>query len=120
MSKEPPSLRNLGEGFLFRSKITSAVIPEGVESLEFASFGWCPNLTRVEFPASFKGTISSILYRCPALTEVTCKALTPPSVQGFHNGTPLASCTLKVPAASVSAYENAPIWKDFKKPFVGF
>ena len=116
----PSTLRNLGVGFLFNSKITSAVIPEGVEYLEHASLAWCPNLTRVEFPASFKRTTSSILYRCPALTEVTCKALTPPSVQGFHNGTPLASCTLKVPAASVSAYENAPIWKNFKKPFVGF
>ena len=118
MSKEPPALRNLGEGFLFRSKITSAVIPEGVESLEFASFGWCPNLTRVEFPASFKKSSDVILYGCEALTEVTCKALTPPSVRGFHNGTPLASCTLKVPAASVSAYENAYIW-NFRKSFVG-
>ena len=116
----PSTLRNLGTGFLFESKITSAVIPEGVEYLRHSSLGWCPNLTRVEFPASFKGTISSILYRCPALTEVTCKALTPPSVQGFDSGTPVASCTLKVPAASVSAYENAPIWKNFKKPFVGF
>ena len=116
----PSTLRNLGKGFLFRSKITSAVIPEGVESLEFASFSWCPNLTRVEFPASFKKSSDVILYGCEALTEVTCKALTPPSVQGFHNGTPVASCTLKVPAASVSAYENVPIWKNFKKPFVGF
>ena len=116
----PSTLRNLGEAFLFESKITSAVIPEGVESLEFASFSWCPNLTRVEFPASFKKSSDFILYHCTALTEVTCKALTPPSVQGFHNGTPLASCTLKVPSGSISAYENAPIWKNFKKPFVGF
>ena len=116
----PSTLRNLGVGFLFESKITSAVIPEGVESLEFASFSWCPNLTRVEFPASFKKSSDFILYHCEALTEVTCKALTPPSVRGFHDGTPVASCTLKVPAASISAYENAYIWEDFKKPFVGF
>ena len=114
----PSTLRSLGTGFLFNSKITSAVIPEGVEYLRHGSLGWCPNLTRVEFPASFKGTSSSILYRCPAVTEVTCKAVTPPSVQGFDAGTPVASCTLKVPAASISAYENAPIWKNFKKPFV--
>ena len=113
----PSTLRNLGEGFLFNSKITSAVIPEGVESLGHGSLAWCPNLTRLELPASFEYS-TAILYRCPALTEVTCKAATPPSVQGFHNGTPLGSCTLKVPAASVSAYENAPIWKNFKKPFV--
>ena len=115
----PSTLRNLGTGFLFKSKITSAVIPEGVEYLGYASLAWCPNLTHVELPASFESS-AVILYNCPALTEVTCKAVKPPSVQGFHNGTPLASCTLKVPAASVSAYENAPIWKNFKKPFVGF
>ena len=115
----PSTLRSLGKGFLFRSKITSAVIPEGVEYLGYASLGWCPNLTRVEFPASFESS-AAILYNCPVLTEVTCKALTPPSVQGFHNGTPAASCTLKVPSGSVSAYQNAPIWKNFKKPFVGF
>ena len=113
----PSTLRNLGTGFLFESKITSAVIPEGVEYLRHSSLGWCSNLTRVELPASFESS-AAILYNCPVLTEVTCKALTPPPVQGFDDGTPVASCTLKVPAASVSAYENAPIWKNFKKPFV--
>lgn len=113
----PSTLQELGDGFLFNSKITKAVIPEGVEYLGHASLAWCPNLTHVELPASFESS-AAILYNCPALTEVTCKAVNPPSVQGFHNGTPLGSCTLKVPAASVSAYENAPIWKNFKKPFV--
>ncbi|WP_315602160.1 leucine-rich repeat protein [Treponema socranskii] len=114
----PSTLRNLGTGFLFESKITSAVIPEGVESLGHASLGWCSNLTHVVLPASFKFSVA-ILYDCPALTEVTCKALTPPSVQGFDDGTPVASCTLKVPSGSISKYEAAPIWKNFKKPFVG-
>ena len=114
----PSTLQELGNGFLFNSKITKAVIPEGVEYLGYASLAWCPNLTHVELPASFESS-AAILYNCPALTEVTCKAVNPPSVQGFHNGTPLGSCTLKVPAASVSDYETAPIWKNFKKPFVG-
>ena len=118
----PSTLRNLGTGLLFESKITSAVIPEGVEYLGHASLAWCSNLTHVELPASFKGTTSSILYSCPALTEVTCKALNPPVLIGdcFDNGTPVASCTLKVPSGSISKYEGAPIWKNFKKPFVGF
>ena len=117
----PSTLRNLGDAFLFNSKITSAVIPEGVKYLGHASLAWCSNLTHVEFPASF-GLESSaaILYNCSALTEVTCKAVNPPSVQGFDNGTPVGSCTLKVPSDSISKYEGAPIWKNFKKPFVGF
>ena len=115
----PSTLRNLGEEFLYWTGITGAVvIPEGIESLKAYSFAWCPNLTRVELPASFKSS-ADIFFNCPALTEVTCKALTPPSVHGFDAGTPAASCTLKVPAGSISKYETAPIWKNFKKPFVG-
>jgi len=115
----PSTLRNLGEEFLYWTGITGAVvIPEGIESLKVYSFAWCPNLTRVELPASFKSS-ADIFFNCPALTEVTCKALTPPSVHGFDAGTPAASCTLKVPAGSISKYETAPIWKNFKKPFVG-
>ena len=114
----PSTLRNLGEEFLYWTGITSAVIPEGIESLKRLCFAWCPNLTRAELPASFKSS-ADIFFNCPALTEVTCKAVTPPSVHGFDAGTPAASCTLKVPSGSISSYENAPIWKDFKKPFVG-
>ena len=115
----PSTLRNLGEEFLYWTGITGAVvIPEGIESLKVYSFAWCPNLTRAELPASFKSS-ADIFFNCPALTEVTCKAVTPPSVHGFDAGTPAASCTLKVPSGSVGDYETAPIWKDFKKPFVG-
>ena len=115
----PSTLRNLGEEFLYWTGITNAVIPEGIESLKRLCFAWCPNLTRAELPASFKSS-ADIFFNCPALTEVTCKALTPPSVHGFDAGTPAASCTLKVPSGSISKYEAAPIWKNFKKPFVGF
>ena len=116
----PSTLRNLGEEFLYWTGITGAVvIPEGIESLKVYSFAWCPNLTRAELPASFKSS-ADIFFNCPALTEVTCKAVTPPSVHGFDAGTPAASCTLKVPSDSISKYETAPIWKNFKKPFVGF
>ncbi|ERK04828.1 hypothetical protein HMPREF0860_2198 [Treponema socranskii subsp. socranskii VPI DR56BR1116 = ATCC 35536] len=41
-------------------------------------------------------------------------AATPPALGGgAFSGVVLAGVTLKVPAASVSAYEGAPIWKDF-------
>ena len=119
----PSTLNSLGKGFLFQAKITRAVIPEGVTWLGHGTLAWCPNLTHVELPASFKEALSgSILYNCGALTEVTCKAVNPPALGNgcFGNGTPIASCTLKVPNGSIAAYEAAPIWGNFKKPFVGF
>ncbi|ERK01500.1 hypothetical protein HMPREF0860_1365 [Treponema socranskii subsp. socranskii VPI DR56BR1116 = ATCC 35536] len=56
---------------------------------------------------------------CTALETVTCKAVSPPALgSDAFSGVTLSGVELKVPAASVSAYENAPYWKDFKKPFV--
>ena len=118
----PSTLKSLGKGFLFQAKITSAVIPEGVTWLGSGTLAWCPNLTQVELPASFQEALSGdILYNCGALTEVTCKAVKPPALtNGCFDGTPIVSCTLKVPSGSIAAYEAAPIWGNFKKPFVGF
>ena len=108
----PSTLNSLGKGFLFKAKITSAVIPEGVTWLGHGTLAWRPNLTHVELPASFEGS-NSILYNCGALTEVMCKAVNSPQVSGFDDGAPITSCTLKVPSGSIAAYEAAAVWKNF-------
>ena len=47
--------------------------------------------------------------------KVTCKAQTPPALTNgcFGNGTPIASCTLKVPSGKKNAYQTVEVWKDF-------
>ena len=117
----PSSLTSIGENFLAFSKVEDVKIPEGVTELKFQFLDNCSELKTVELPASLTTAGGLFCSDCTALQTVTCKAVTPPILQSnaFKNVV-VAGVTLKVPAGSVSAYQNAPIWKDFKKPFVGF
>ena len=115
----PSSLTSIGQRFLSSSKVEHVKIPEGVTELKFQFLDNCSELKTVELPASLTTTEGYFCGRCPKLQSVTCNAATPPALGGdaFKNVV-LSGVTLKVPAASVNAYEGAPIWKDFKKPFV--
>ena len=117
----PSSLTSIGEGFLAFSKVEDVKIPEGVTELSYRFLDSCSALKTLELPASLTTPDWLFCAGCTALQSVTCKAETPPALESnaFENVI-LAGVTLKVPAASVSEYEGAPIWKDFKKPFVGF
>ena len=118
----PSSLTSIGGRFLDCSKVEDVKIPEGVTELKKQFLDGCSALKTLELPSTFTTQTDSLFCRgCTALQSVTCKAATPPALESnaFENVI-LAGVTLKVPAASISAYQNAPIWKDFKKPFVGF
>ena len=51
----------------------------------------------------------------PKLETVICRAKNPPTLEAdtFGGTTPQASITLKVPVASISAYQAADNWKEF-------
>ncbi|UTD03890.1 leucine-rich repeat domain-containing protein [Treponema socranskii subsp. buccale] len=116
----PSSLTSIGRCFLGNSKVEDVKIPEGVTELSYEFLEKCSALKTLELPASLTRAKDDFCRDCTALQSVTCKAATPPTLESnaFKNII-LAGVTLKVPAASVSDYQNAPIWKDFKKPFVG-
>ncbi|UTC98302.1 leucine-rich repeat domain-containing protein [Treponema denticola] len=115
----PSSLTSIGSHFLGASKVEDVVIPEGVTELGNQFLDSCSALKTLELPSTFTSHYGAFCTGCTALQTVTCKAVSPPELtsNAFKNVV-LAGVTLKVPAASVSAYENAPIWKDFKKPFL--
>ena len=115
----PSSLTSIGGYFLAFSNVEHVKIPEGVTELSYQFLGGCSALKTLELPASLTTPGWLFCEDCTALQSVTCKAVTPPALESnaFKNVV-LAGVTLKVPAGSISAYENAPIWKDFKKPFV--
>jgi hypothetical protein len=50
-------------------------------------------------------------YNCPALTDVTCLATTPPTLDSYNFGE-IGTDVLHVPAASVDAYKNVGVWND--------
>ena len=113
----PSSLTSIGSHFLGASKVEDVKIPEGVTELGYQFLDNCWALKTLELPASLTNA-RNLCTGCTALQSVTCKAATPPDLEGAFGRVILAGVTLKVPAASVSEYETTPIWKDFKKPFV--
>jgi len=115
----PSSLTSIGSHFLGASEVEDVKIPEGVTKLGYQFLDNCSALKTLELPASLTKA-GNLCNGCTALQSVTCKAATPPALESAFGGVILAGVTLKVPAASVSEYETTPIWKDFKKPFVGF
>ena len=118
----PSSLTSIGENFLAFSKVEDVKIPEGVTELKHQFLDSCLALKTLELPSTFTSQTDSLFCRgCMALQSVTCNAVTPPILQSdAFDGVILAGVTLKVPSGSISKYEGAPIWKNFKKPFVGF
>ena len=115
----PSSLTSIGGYFLTFSKVEDVKIPEGVTELSYQFLDSCSALKTLELPSTFTSHYGAFCTGCTALQTVTCKAVSPPELtsNAFKNVV-LAGVTLKVPAGSISAYENAPIWKDFKKPFL--
>ena len=115
----PSSLTSIGSHFLGASEVEDVKIPEGVTELGGQFLDGCSALKTLELPSTFTSHYGAFCTGCTALQSVTCKAAAPPILQDYDfGGVILAGVTLKVPAASISAYENAPIWKNFKKPFV--
>ena len=116
----PSTLTSIGNAFLGYSEVEDVKIPEGITKLDNMFLYECTKLKTLELPSTFTKQLRSYFCaNCTALQSVTCMAATPPALGGgAFDGVVLAGVTLKVPSGSVSAYENAPYWKDFKKPFV--
>ena len=115
----PSTLTSIGLRFLGYSKVEDVKIPEGITDLSRDFLYRCNRLKTVEVPSTLSTTNWSFCYECTALETVTCKRATPPALGDYaFEGVTLSDVTLKVPAASVSAYEGAAVWKNFKKPFV--
>ena len=115
----PSTLTSIGNAFLGYSEVEDVKIPEGITFLDRLFLYECTKLKTLELPSTLTETRTNLCVNCTALQSVTCRAVTPPPLGGgAFDGVVLAGVTLKVPTGSVSAYQSASIWKDFKKPFV--
>lgn len=105
----PESVTAIGEGaFEDCTKLASVTFPEGLEAIGFEAFSGC-RLSAVDLPASIKN-IGDKAFACRALKSVTCRAAVPPVLGGQDTFYASFTGPVYVPAASISAYENAEIW----------
>lgn len=135
----PKHLVSIGSNSFERTKFSHIVIPEGTEKIADNTFSCFENVADIiELPESveeigywaFSGCsrISGLklgknvtqinpwaFSGCSGLHSLVCEASIPPSTESSaFRDVPKDSFTLEVPEASVSAYQTAPGWRDFK------
>lgn len=90
--------------------LVSVGIAEGVKTIGEYAFDGCTSLKRILLPASLQ-EIKHETFRDVVFEEITCLAVTPPSIR--DNTFTDYSAHLCVPAESMAAYAAATGWKEF-------
>ena len=107
----PAAVKALPEN-MFRDceSLVSVGIAEGVKTIGEYAFDGCTSLKRILLPASLQ-EIKHETFRNVVFEEITCLAVTPPSIR--DNTFTDYSAHLCVPAESMAAYAAATGWKEF-------
>lgn len=92
----------------------SVTIGDGVKTIGKWAFSGCSSLESFVFGSSMESIGQEAFSDCTSLKTLKSEAAVPPTcgTQALDDINKW-ECTLYVPGASISAYQNAPQWKDF-------
>ena len=117
-----PDLKVIESGAFNNSGISTIQIPGSVEIINDKAFESCKNLVSLELPASLDSIGEKAFNSCIGLEIITSYAENPPKAAFDNiftyydtNWRIYENAVLEVPAGSVEAYKNAPVWKNFSK-----
>ena len=100
--------------FEWCSGLTSITIPNSVMSIGSGAFYYCLCLKSITIPCSVTSIGSCAFSGCSSLNKFINCATTPQTIGAdVFEEMDQASCTLFVPASSISAYQSATGWMDF-------
>ena len=107
-------MTSIGPGaFSYCRSLTSVTIGDGVTSIGAGAFADCTGLTSVTIPDGVTSIDILAFRNCSGLTYIICQATTPPECgSGVFDGVE-KNHPLYVPESSISAYQSAPVWRDF-------
>jgi len=106
-----------GEAFYQCTGLTSVSIPSSVTSIGFLAFWGCSGMTTVSIPSSVTSIGVGAFEDCRGLTSLTTNRITPLDLSPLSDiflNVDQTNCILYVPVGSGTAYQAAPVWKDFK------
>ena len=111
----PNSVTSIESCAFIGCSFDSITIPNKVKSIRRSTFVYCRALTSVTLPSGVTSIEDCAFYGCTALTSFTNLNPIPVEINRnvFHQ-VDISACTLYVPINSVSAYQNAEVWKEFK------
>lgn len=101
------------------SALTSITIPNSVTTMGLQAFYSCSAATFIQIGSGVTSIGGNAFYNAIACNEMRCLPTTPPSIL-LNTFTYLKStCVIKVPAASLSAYQAAATWSAHASKMVG-
>ena len=109
-------LKIIGDNaFSFCLHLQEITIPDSVDTIGEGAFGGCFAMSRVVIGRGVK-TLITTFSGCSRIKEVTCRALTPPSMESkVFEANVYQNAVLKVPIESFNAYKKDSNWGKFKK-----
>lgn len=96
-------------------EVCELVIPDGITAIKQYSFNYYNGLKSIIIPSSVTNIEMYAFNGCKEITSIYLKCTTPPTITNNYVFTdPIySSATLYVPQGTLSAYQNANIWKSF-------
>ena len=108
--------RILGGAFSGFDNVADIIeLPESVEYIDGSAFNGCRRISGLKLGKNVS-TIGAYAFKgCSGIRSFVCEASVPPTVgDNAFDGVPKDSFTLEVPEASVTAYQTAEGWREFK------
>lgn len=110
----PDTVTAIGsQAFGGASKITSLTLSNQLQTIGSAAFLNLSLLTSLLLPSTLTSIGADGFTGLAACLEITSLAVTPPTITATTFSNLKATCIIKVPAASVAAYQSAPNWSAF-------
>lgn len=92
--------------------ITTLVVPEGLTKLGKSALRQAALMTSLDLPTTLTEIDAQAIQSASTLTIIICRAETPPTLGSNALQYIPATCAIRVPADSVSAYKAASGWSD--------
>ena len=101
------------------SELTSITIPNSVTTISSQAFYSCSAATYIQIGSAVTSIGNNTFFDATSCNEMRCLPTTPPSIM-INTFTNLKStCVIKVPAASLTAYQTATNWSVHASKMVG-
>lgn len=116
----PTTLLTIGnQAFSTWSALTEILIPNSVTSIGNSTFQTATSCKKVTLGTALATIGSGAFSTLSACDEIICLRTTPPTIQSNTFLSLKAACVIKVPSASLTAYQTATNWSALASKMVG-
>jgi hypothetical protein len=108
----PAGLKSIGTYSMAETGKTSLTLPEGLETIGGSALRENPPLCSLTIPSTCTSIGDyALCYNNYQLSEIHCRATTPPTLTSYSLNGIKSDCVIYVPAGTLAAYQAATYWK---------